>query len=361
MFYYRLSLGVDANGKRIQPMKRGFHTEREAKKALREAQLLADQGMYVQPSKMTYGEYVQEWIEIRKSQWGNQTEQNHRSNVKYHIIPLLGKIRITEMTVFHIEKFLEDLRKKGLAEGTIKKIYNLVNSSLNSAVTKKLIPTNVAQLAENKPRIKRKKVDVWTDEEAKRFLDYVKDSGSRYYTIFFLALMTGMRQGEILGLRWKDIDFKRKQIVVNQSLSHDGKMFKKPKTETSIRSIAISDAVVQVLKQQRKLVLKEKMHFRHAYADLDLVNCTQLGKPISPSDLNKAWVRLRDKANVSKIKFHDLRHTHASLMLKSNVHPKVVSERLGHSSIQITLDLYSHLAENLQEEAAEKLETLMMK
>jgi len=92
-------------------------------------------------------------------------------------------------------------------------------------------------------------------------------------------------------------------------------MFKKPKTETSIRSIAISDAVVQVLKQQRKLVLKEKMHFRHAYADLDLVNCTQLGKPISPSDLNKAWVRLRDKANVSKIKFHDLRHTHASLIL----------------------------------------------
>jgi integrase len=359
MYYFRITLGKDSNGKRIQPMTRGFHTEREAKKALREAQAMADKGKYILSTKTSYGEYLREWFGIRQSKLGSQTVANHSLNINRHIIPLIGHIQLTELNVHHIEKFLGKLREKGLAEATIKKILSIVSSSLISATRKDMIQKNPAAFADNKPKIKRKQVDVWDEFEVKRFLDFVSRANTRYYTALHLAIATGMRQGEILGLRWQDVDLSRKLISVKQTLSHDGKEFGPPKTESSIRSISIDDRTVEVLEQQRSFILLEKQRNQAVYVDHDLVNCTNVGTPCNPRDLDKVWNRLRNKAGMKKITFHDLRHTHASLLLKNNVHPKVVSERLGHSSIQITLDLYSHLFSNMQEDAATGLGKLL--
>jgi integrase len=187
----------------------------------------------------------------------------------------------------------------------------------------------------------------------KQLLEYVKETKNRYYIDLLLALMTGMRQGEILGLRWRDVGLNRKMISVRQSLSHDGKDFGPPKTQCSIRSIRIDDSTIEMFKQHRKLITKDKWHAKELYVDNDLVVCTIIGTPYMPRILDKLWNKLRDKAKMRKITFHDLRHTHASLLLKNNVHPKVVSERLGHSSIQITLDLYSHLFPNMQIDAVD--------
>jgi integrase len=352
MYFFRVTLGNDANGKRIQPMTKGFNTERLAKKALREAQALADKGKYILSMKMSYGEYIKEWFDIRQSSLGSQTIANHSININRHIIPLIGDVQLTELNVHHIEKFLGNLRDKGLAEATIKKIFSIVSSSLISATKKDMIQKNVASFADNKPKVKRKQVDVWDEFEVKRFLEFVSGANTRYYTALHLAIATGMRQGEILGLRWQDVDLVRRQITVNQTLSHDGKEFGQPKTESSIRSISIDDRTVEVLENQRRFLQSELEANPSMYVDNDLVNCTNIGTPCKPRDLDKVWNRLRDRSGLKRIKFHSIRHTHASLLLKNNVHPKVVSERLGHSSIQITLDLYSHLSSNMQEDAA---------
>lgn len=350
-WFYCLTLGKDANGKRIQIKKRGFETEKKAKKALRDAQVQADKGAYIQPSKTSYGDYINEWFNNRKDTLGRMTVKTAEGNIKNHILPYIGYIQLSDLNVMHIERFIGQLRKKGLAESTIKKIFSLVSSSLISASKKEIIPKNVASLADNKPKVRRKQVDVWDAHEVKNFLDFVKSYNTRYYIVFHLALTTGMRQGEILGLRWQDIDYGRNIITVRQSLNHDGLDFSAPKTENSIRSITIDEFTSQALKLHQKFIEAEKEE-SSLYIDKDLVTPTKSGRQCNPRDIDKLWNKLKVKSGLRNIKFHDLRHTHASLLLKENVHPKVVSERLGHSSIQITLDLYSHLFPNLQEDAA---------
>lgn len=153
---------------------------------------------------------------------------------------------------------------------------------------------------------------------------------------FHLALATGMRQGEILGLRWSDIDFDRRLISVRQTLSHDGKELKSgAKTKTIIRTISIDPNTARLLQKHRRVILSEKIHSGSEYKDNDLVVSTSVGTPCS-QNLSRIWHDLLKKSELPTITFHDLRHTHASLLLKNNVHPKIVSERLGHSKIQIS-------------------------
>ncbi|MFC5405093.1 tyrosine-type recombinase/integrase [Cohnella soli] len=351
-WFYCLTLGKDMSGKRIQVKKRGFISEKDAKKALRDAQVTADKGEFIQPNKSTFGEYLLEWFENRRGTLGRLHAKNSERNIQKHILPLIGNIQLLELNVIHIERMIGQLRQKGLAEETIKKNFSLVSSSLISATKKGLITKNVAALADNKPKVKRKLVEVWDTHEVRKFLDFTLAFGTRYYIAFHLALTTGMRQGEILGLRWQDIDFRRKIISVKQSLSHDGLSFGTPKTEHSIRSITIDDATVEALQRHRESIQAEKSKGTPLYLDYDLVAPTNTGRPCNPRSLDKLYCRIKELSEMRHITFHDLRHTHASLLLKNNVHPKVVSERLGHSSIQITLDLYSHLFPNMQEDAA---------
>lgn len=351
-WYYVLTTGKDLDGKRIQIRKRGFVSEKAAKKSLREAQVAADKGTYIKPSKSTFGEYLDEWFNTRKEKLGSQTVKANESYIRNHIIPMIGHISLADLNVLHIEKFISDLRKKGLAEATIKKMFSIVSSSLITASKRSIILKNVAADADNKAKVKRKKVEVWDELEARQFLEFVQTSPTRYYIAFHIALATGMRQGEILGLRWEDVDLQRKRITVKQTLRHDGKGFNPPKTESSIRSVTVDEDTLEALNTQKAMITKEKSIAKGMYVDKDLVVCTNIGTQCKPRDLDKIWNRLRNKAELRKITFHDLRHTHASLLLLQNIHPKVVSERLGHSSIQITLDLYSHLFANMQEDAA---------
>lgn len=357
-YYYVITLGKDANGKRIQIKKRGFKTKKEAEKALREAQVEADKGAYIQPSKMTYGEYLTEWIRAKKQQISSQTAHVTEVYMRTHIVPELGGINLTQLNPLIIQRFLSTLQDKGLADSTIKRIYNIVNTSLNAAVKKQIINRNAASLID-KPRVKRKEIEVWDVNEVKAFLNYAR-SYTRYYIAFHLALTTGMRQGEILGLRWMDVDFDRKMISVRQTLSHNGKeIIHGAKTATSIRSISFDTDTATDLQKHMRMVRREMLSLGKSLSQEDLVVCNGLGTKANPRNINRIWYKLLEKTELKKITFHDLRHTNASLLLKINTHPKIVSERLGHSSIKITIDLYSHLFPNMQEEAAAELAKLL--
>ncbi|MDR9796318.1 site-specific integrase [Aeribacillus pallidus] len=199
-----------------------------------------------------------------------------------------------------------------------------------------------------------KEITIWNLQQVTSFLKVAKSSP--YYIAFFLAVMTGMRQGEILGLCWKDIDFENEYLYVRQTLTHDGKEFKDgAKSKASNRSIGLDIHTISVLKQERKKVAANKLKYRIAYNNFDLVVCNSKGKPINPRNLLRSFNNLVTKANLPKIRFHDLRHTNASLILQQGKNIKLISERLGDSSVKITLDTYSHVLPNMQKEASHRL------
>jgi integrase len=194
----------------------------------------------------------------------------------------------------------------------------------------------------------------------RRVLEYAKNTP--YYALYFLALFTGMRRSEILGLRWGDVDFIFTQISVVRSLHHlrNGQfIFRQPKTAKSRRLIALSPAAALALNEHRKNQETICKHIGKELSDDDLVFCQNEGGPLLPDTVTRAWVRMMDKLGLKGVRLHDLRHSHASQLLKQGIHPKIVQERLGHSSISVTLDTYSHVAPGLQRAAAERFDEVM--
>ena len=193
-----------------------------------------------------------------------------------------------------------------------------------------------------------------------RFLEAARKTP--YYPIFYLALFTGMRRSELLALRWSDVDLLACQIHVNRSLHHlrNGEIiFKAPKTARSRRMVSLSPSAVSVLREHRINQEGQRILLGIFWDKDGLVFCDVFGKPCLPGTISHAWVKLANKVGLEGIRFHDARHTHASLMLKQGVHPKIVQERLGHATISTTLDLYSHVAPGLQQAAAEGFDKLL--
>ncbi|MCM3787891.1 site-specific integrase [Domibacillus indicus] len=349
-----IDIGKDPlTGKRKQKKKRGFATKKEAEKALTALLNELNERAYIEPSKQRYDDYMKAWIKEKKHDLSVQTLKAYNSYLKAHILPNLGAVPLAKLTPLHIQCFVGELRNKGLAETTTKRIFNVVNASLNSAVKLELIKKNPASIIE-KPKALAKKNAIWTVEEVSLFLKH--STSSPYYTAFLLAVTTGMRQGEILGLRWVDVDFQNECLVIKQTLTHDGKGFKEgTKSKAGNRSIGLDTTTLSALKHQRKKNMANKLAYGNTYSDHDLVICTRKGKPINPRNLLRTFNNLISKANLSQVRFHDLRHTHASLMLQQGENIKLISERLGHSSVKITLDTYSHVLPNMQQEASNRL------
>ncbi|MEC3429847.1 site-specific integrase [Bacillus thuringiensis serovar nigeriensis] len=357
-YLYIVDIGIDPlTGKRKQKKKRGFTTKKEAENALTKLLSEVHTGTYVEPSKLSYGEYLQDWFNTKKHSVGIQTAKVLKGYLNSRIIPSLGNIKLTKLTSLHMQNYVNSLRDEGLKRGTIEKIIKIIRNSLEHAIDLELITKNVA--AKTKlPKVDKEELIVWNEYEVQSFLKAAQDS--RYSIVFHTALVTGMRQGELLGLRWKDVDLEKGHLTISQTLSHDGKTFLLGgKTKSSLRKILLPSSTVAKLKKHRAVVLKEKLSQGEEYQDNDLVMCTPSGTPINPANVRRSLNALIKKAAVLKIRFHDLRHTHATLLLAKGVNVKVISERLGHSNIKITLDTYSHVLPTMQEDAVNKIEEIL--
>ncbi|GIM45915.1 site-specific integrase [Collibacillus ludicampi] len=350
---YVVDLPRGEDGKRKQKKKGGFATKKEAEAAL--AKFIADveRGMYVEDAKITLGEYLEEWLKDKQANVRKSTFRSYAWLVNNHIIPHIGQIELTKLTPVHLQRLYTKLQQQEqpLSNRSILHAHLIIQEALDRALKWGMVARNVAK-AIDPPRPKKVDFQVWNEEEVKRFLEVAKDD--RYYVAFLLAITTGMRKGEILGLRWQDVDLEKGIISVRQTLSYTGKgsEFQAPKTDHGKRAIAIPPQVVEFLRKHKVKQAEEKLLAGPLYQDHDLVVATQVGTPVTARNLDRSWYKLRDEADVPKIRFHDLRHTHASLMLLQGIHPKVVSERLGHANIGITLDTYSHVLPGLQEAAA---------
>jgi integrase len=247
---------------------------------------------------------------------------------------------------------------KGLSARSVLHCHRVLKSALAHAIKWQLTSRNPAD-AVDPPTPSRYEVKVVEAEEVKALLAAADET--RYGSLINLAVMTGLRVGELLGLRWKDLDFDNRMLSVRptcQWLPREGFIFRQPKTYRSTRPVSLGSVTIDRLRQQRIQQLEERLAAGPAYADKDLVFADPIGRPLHPSTLRQAWLAIT-KTQGLKLRLHDLRHIHASLLLHQGVHPKVVSERLGHSTVGITLDLYSHVTPTLQAQAAEQIESLL--
>lgn len=351
-WYFILTHGKKEDGKPRQFKKRGFKTKQEAQKAMLELEQSLTLGTYIQPNKILYKEYLLErFLEDKMTKVKKQTLNTYRWIVEKHIIPAIGDVELTKLNPMIIQGLYNELTKeKALSDENIQKVHTLINDSLKKAERWGLIARNPATLVD-RPKAVKKEITVWNVEEVRQFLKYAKKSG-RYYIAFLLALTTGMRQGEILGLRWKDVDFENGCVRITQTLSSDGKdLLPYTKTKSGSRTIDLPEETVTALKKHWLFIRGEREKNR-SYKNLDLVVCTEFGTPTHKSNIRRVFKSIIKKADIPKIRFHDMRHTHATLLLLQGVNPKIVSERLGHADVRITLDTYSHLLPSMQKDTA---------
>lgn len=357
-----VSLGKDPiTGKRNQKTFSGYKTEKEAEKALAKIIYEYNSGMYVEPSKITLSEFLENWLEVRVQRTVRpSTFDSYSRAIKKRIIPALGNLTLQKLNVLHIENFISDLSKENLTPEYITYIHAILRTALYQAVRWEILQKNPAASA-SPPRIPKRVPKVWNQQQVKLFLENAREGKSNYYIVYLLAIWTGMRRGEILGLRWKDIDLEAGTISIVQNLVYTGKrlLIQEPKTPGSIRTVTISPFVVKELRNYKETQNQQKQLLGPAYEDNDLVIVNEMGNPLHPRSLSGNYGNLIKKLNLDRIRFHDLRHVHATLLLKIGEHPKVVSERLGHSNTKMTMDTYSHVTSNMQREASLRFENFI--
>ena len=356
-----------ATGKRKQQWYSIKGTKKEAAKKLAELLHQLDTGTFIRPDKITLAEFLEKWLKDSVSvNVAPRTAEGYEHIVRQHLIPGLGGILLTQLKPENLQRYYAEKLaggrrdgKGGLSARTVRHHHVTLHTALGVAVKMGLTGRNPAD-AVTPPRYQRHEFQVLTEADMFKVLEQAKSTP--YYALYFLALFTGMRRSEILGLRWGDVDFIFAQISVVRSLHHlrNGQfIFRQPKTAKSRRLIALSPAAVLALTEHRRKQEIICKHIGRKLADDDLVFSQDEGGPLLPDSVTRAWVRMMDKLGLKGVRLHDLRHSHASQLLKQGIHPKIVQERLGHSSIAVTLDTYSHVAPGLQKAAAARFDEVM--
>ena len=354
----KVSLGKDpATGKYRYQWLTVKGSKKDAEKRLSEILHQMDTGSYKVPGKSTVAEYLTQWLDdYVQTNLSPRGFERYSGIIKKYFIPEFGNIPLVKLKPEHLQKHYSRLIAAGLSVNTARYHHAVIHKALQVALKWHLVSYNVAD-AINPGRVNHEDMQTWTESELNQFLETAKDS--QYYALFYTALFTGMRRSELLALRWQDVDFIFSQIYVNRGLHHlkDGSfIFTQPKSARSRRTIALPASAALVLQNYHiKRQLDAKL-CGISFKDTDLVFSTIDGKPLRPNTITRAWQTTAIKAGVKVIRLHDARHTHATLMLKQGIHPKIVQERLGHASIQMTLDTYSHVSPGLQEAAAESFD-----
>jgi integrase len=353
-------------GKRIRLWRAVRGSRRDAQAVLVKMLAERDQGVAAPPGKQTTSAYLRRWL--RDSVAVNcapKTVRTVTDIVEKHLIPVLGNLPLSRLRPVDIQSYYSRALlsgrldgKGGLSPVSVQRHHQILHAALRQAVRWQLLARNPAD-AVDVPHGSRREMPMPSIEDVKRMLAVAENSPIG--AIVYVTVQTGLRKGEALGLRWSDVDLDARGLHVQQTaqfISGLGIVFGRPKTTKSARTVALSTDTVRQLTRHRAAQAENRLRFGAAYNDLGLVFATPLGAPIDASHLRRQWLRVCRAANV-KLRWHDLRHVHASLLLAQGANPKVVSERLGHSGVAITLNLYSHVLPEIQATEAEKLDQML--
>lgn len=336
-------------------------TRAEAVKQLQAFQHQLEQGTPVMRDKLTVERYLADWLDgCKPPALEYSTWRVYEIYIRIHINQTLGTTKLTQLTPQQLQKFYAEKLSKGKSSTYVRHMHACLHRALEDALRFGLVQRNVADLVKAPPMGKRP-MHVYTPEQARRFLEAAK--GDRLEALYVVALSTGMREGEMLALKWRDVDLEAGVIQVQTTLklSERGtRTIGKPKTSGSRRKVMLTPTAIAALKAHHVRQLEEHLQAGSGWQETDLVFSNTIGKSLDPTNVYKYQYRpLIRKAGLPLIRLHDLRHTAATLLLLSGTHPKVVSELLGHSSINITLNLYSHVLPDMQASATSAMERLL--
>lgn len=364
-------VGRDQDGKRKRITKTiKTKNSREAEKELTRFIVQYDQGLYIEPSKMNFGEYLEKWLEgYAKQRVSVRTYSFYEQMFKLHTIPRLGHIPLEKLRPLQLQEYYnflteegrKDGKKGGLAPASVFKHHCIIHKALKTAVKWELLNKNPADAVEV-PKKKRSKVSFYTSEQAQLMLSLAK--ATSYYPVLVIAVYVGLRRGEIFGLGWSNIDWDNSLMKIRRTVQYTpetGIFFKEPKTESGNRDIRISGLVIEVLKQHRIEQNKKKLMLGKSYQDNDLIFCQNDGKPIHPDTISRWFPKFLTENKLPKIRFHDLRHTNATMLLEGNVPDLEIAERLGHADPSTPKRIYGHVTPDMQRRSVDTIDRAMAK
>src|SRR5215212_1984825 len=316
-----------------------------------------ENGLVFDDEGLTVGKYLDKWIDSSmRGSVRQSTLVRYEQIVRLHIKPTLGRVALKNLTPAHIQGLYRDRLDCGLSPATVQKIHVVLHKALDQATSWSLVPRNPTDSVKA-PRPAPEEIRPLNREQAKVLLEAAR--GERFEALYVLAVTTGLRQGELLGLKWEDVDLGEDILRVRRTLIRNkGRLLLgEPKTKRSRRTVRLTEAAVEALKRHLSQQMEQIERLGDLYEDQGLVFATQRGTLVNPTNLRRrSFAPLLEKAGLPTIRFHDLRHTCATLLLSRNVNPKIVSEMLGHATVSITLDTYSHVLPNMQDGAARALE-----
>ena len=335
-------------------------TQNEVKEKLQKALVEAGQVDFTKSGQYTVGTWMDTWFEnVAKIKVRPSSHQTYKGYIDNHIKPNIGKIPLEKLTTMDLQKFYRKLltkgrverieskeQPKGLSAKTVRNINQVISSAMDLAVARKIIltnPTNACEL----PKVEHQEMQTIPAEQLQAFLDEARATG--VYEMYYIELATGLRRGELLGLKWTDIDWKNGIIKVRRQIARvDGQIVEAPlKTKNSYRAVTISQQAIEVLREQ-----KRKTNDQYVFPSPNV-------GPISPDSVNNMLKRVLERAGIPKVRFHDLRHTFATIALQNGVDIKTVSGMLGHFSAGFTLDTYAHVTTSAQKEAAQTMGNIL--
>src|SRR5215211_4491511 len=315
----------------------------------------ATRGLVYYHENMSVGNYLEQWLETAvRGTVRPRTYERYRSIVQVHLVPAIGRVKLKSLTPAHVRGLYRQKLDGGLSPQSVVHIHRTLSKALKQAVSDGLIPRNVAASVKP-PQPRREEMRPLSREQVRTFLDAV--TGDRLEALYVVAVTTGLRRGELQGLKWEDIDLDAGTLQVRRSLSEPkgGYIFEAPKSGKG-RSVRLTQRAVAVLKAHRKRQLEERMERGALWQENGLVLPSSVGTPLLGGNLNRAFKSALRRAGLPEIRFHDLRHTCATLLLRQGVNPKFVQELLGHADVSLTLNVYSHVLPDMGDAAAEAMD-----
>jgi integrase len=334
-------------------------TPDEVRRQLVEAMHANQRGAEADMKSMTVGAFLDMWLDrIAKPRVRAQTFKGYEVNVRVHLKPAIGKIALDKLEPMHVQDLIDRKLRDGLAPKSVRYMHGILRNALNRAIRWEYIQRNPAAFVDG-PRMPQQEIQPFSREEAQRFLKAIK--GDRLEALYTVALTMGLRQGEALGLRWSDVDLDLGYIRINRQLQRVNHKYElvEPKTNRSRRHLAVPGAIIGALRDHKERQAVERDASRRRWHDTNLVFCRPDGYPLSGSVVTHRFQELLEDAGLGRRRFHDLRHSCATLLLAQGVSPRVVMDVLGHSQISLTMNTYAHVLPELRRDAADRMSDLI--
>jgi integrase len=334
-------------------------TQKEARDWLKTTLAQVENGLTFAGAQAKVGEYMEYWLRIIETTVRPRTLEQYQQVARQYIIPVLGSIKLKDLRPDQIQAMYNAYLDRGMSRRNVIMVHAVLHRAFVHALKQGLVSRNPVD-AVTRPKLQHTEMHTLDDKQVRTLLLAVQ--GTIWDAFYYVEITTGLRQGEILGLKWNDLDWHTKQLHVQrqvQRIHGQGMVYSEPKTKAGRRVIVLGQTTIEKLRKHVELQQLEREVAGLRWKDNDLIFPTSIGTPVEPTNLLKRYKALLDQCGLPDIRFHDLRHTAATLMLQQGVHPKVVQERLGHSEIGMTLNTYSHVIPSMQEDAADKMDEII--